>query len=85
MKKLAKFTTTKETKHFNRISLLLQIGGYLPVWCGHYGVAVMVRPLWCGNSMVLVFYGAQQYGAMMPRIFLLFGIFGGPYKGRFVN
>jgi len=49
------------------------------------GAAVMVRPLWCGDSMVLVFYGARQYGAMVPRIFLLFGIFGGPYKGRFVN
>jgi len=54
-----------------------------PLWCGRYGAAVMVRPLWCGDSMVLVFYGARQYGAMVPRIFLLFGIFGGPYKGRF--
>ena len=51
-----------------------------PLWCGRYGTAVMVRPLWCGDSMVLVFYGARQYGAMV-----LFGIFGGPYKGRFVN
>jgi len=68
-----------------------------PLWCGRYGAAVMVRPLrcgrygaatmplWCGDSMVLVFYGARQYGAMVPRIFLIFGIFGGPYKGRFVN
>jgi len=31
------------------------------------------------------FYGARQYGAMVRRIFLLFGIFGGPYKGRFLN
>jgi len=61
------------------------LAGYLPVWCGRYGAAVMVRPLWCGDSMVLVFYGARQYGAMVPRIFLLFGIFDGPYKGRFVN
>jgi len=60
--------------------------------CGHYGAAVMVRPLWCvvctircGDSMVLVFYGARQYGAMVRRIFLLFVIFGGPYKGRFLN
>jgi len=59
--------------------------GYLPVWSGHFGVAVMVRPLWCGDSMVLVFYGARQYGAMVRRIFLLFGIFGGPYKGCFLN
>jgi len=61
----------------------------IPVWCGHFGVAVMVQPLWCiircGDSMVLVFYGARQCGAMVRRIFLLFGIFGGPYKGRFLN
>jgi len=58
-----------------------------------YGAAIMVRPLWCGHygeynsvwdSMVLVFYGARHYGAMVRRIFLLFGIFGGPYKGRFL-
>ena len=35
--------------------------GYLPVWCGHYGAAVMVRPLWRGDSMVLVFYSAGQW------------------------
>jgi len=35
--------------------------------------------------MALVFYGARQYGAMVRRIFLLFGIFGGPYEGRFLN
>jgi len=57
----------------------------LSEWCGHYGAAVMVRTLWCGDSMVLFFYGARQYGAMVPRFFLLFGIFGGPYKGRFVD
>jgi len=56
-----------------------------PSWCGRYGAAFMVRPLWCGDSMVLVFYGARQYCAMVPRICLLSGIFGGPYKGRFVN
>jgi len=59
------------------------------VWCSHFGVAGMVRPLWyvqwCRDSMVLVFYGARQYGAMVRRIFLLFGIFGGPYKSRFLN
>ena len=56
-----------------------------PLWCGRYGAAVMVRPLWCGDSIVLVFYGARQYGAMVRRIFLLFGIFCGPYKGSFLN
>ena len=55
------------------------------LWGGRYGAAIMVRPLWCGVSMVLVFYGARQYGAMVRRIFLLFGIFGGPYNGRFLN
>jgi len=55
------------------------------LWCGRYGAATMVSTTWCGDSMVLVFYGARQYGAMVRRIFLLFGIFGGPYKGRFLN
>jgi len=56
-----------------------------PLWCGHYGAATMVCTIRCGDSMVLVFYGARQYGAMARRIFLLFVIFGGPYKGRFLN
>ena len=53
--------------------------------CGHYGAATMVCTIRCGDSMVLVFYGARQYGAMVRRIFLLLVIFGGPYKGRFLN
>jgi len=57
--------------------------GYLSVWCGRYGAATMVCTIRCGDSMVPVFYGARQYGAMVRRIFLLFRIFGGPYKGRF--
>jgi len=52
-----------------------------PFWCGHDGAATMVCTIRCGDSMVLVFYGARQYGAMVRRIFLLFGIFG----GRFLN
>jgi len=44
-----------------------------PFWCGRYGVATMVCTIRCGDSMVLVFYGARQYGAMVRRIF------GGPY------
>jgi len=48
-----------------------------PLWCGRYGAATMVCTIRCGDSMALVFYGARQYGAMVRRIFLLFGIFGG--------
>jgi len=69
----------------NSTALWLPTSIVRPLWCGRYGAAVKVRPLWCGDSMVLVFYGARQYGAIVSRIFLLFGIFGGPYKGRFVS
>jgi len=31
--------------------------------------AIMVCTIWCGDSMMLVFYGARQYGAMVQRIF----------------
>ena len=54
-----------------------------PLWCGRYGAATMVCTIRCGDSMVLVFHGARQYGAIVRRIFLLFGFFGGPYKGCF--
>jgi len=55
-----------------------------PLWCGRYGAATMVCTIRCGDSMVLVFYGARQYGAMVRRIFLLFGIFRGPYKAMMI-
>jgi len=42
-----------------------------PLWCGRYGAATMVCTIRRGDSMVLVFYGARQYGAMVRRIFLL--------------
>jgi len=40
-----------------------------PLWCGRYGAATMVCTIRCGDSMVLVFYGARQYGAMVRKIF----------------
>jgi len=39
------------------------------VWCGRYGVHAGVCTIRCGDSMVLVFYGARQYGAMVQYIF----------------
>ena len=56
-----------------------------PLWCGHYGAATMVCTIRCGDSMVLVFYGARQYGAIVRNLFSLFVIFGGPYKGCSLN
>ena len=49
------------------------------------GAATMVCTIRCGDSMVLVFYGVRQYGAIVRRIFLLFEIFSSPYKGWFLN
>jgi len=55
------------------------------LWCGHYGAVTMVCAIRCRDSMVLVFYGERQCGAIVRRIFLSFGSFGGSYKGRFLN
>jgi len=37
----------------------------LSEWCGHYGVQAVVCTIRCGDSMVRVFYGARQCGAIV--------------------
>jgi len=64
--------------------------GVRPLWCGgaavmvrgcgRYGAATMVCTIRCGDSMVLVFYGARQNGAM---VFFALWNFWWPLLGRF--
>jgi len=56
-----------------------------PLWCDRYGAATLVCTIRRADSMVLVFYGARQYAATVRRIYFLFGIFGGIYKGLYSN